>query len=99
MEVKWIYHTGLSKHDTDSNFLYLDALYNHICSNAGLDLSRRSQKSNIINICTVIVYICSQYVQTIMDTHTSNVNIPPNKMPIINMKSELNQRIAHVKVL
>ena len=72
--------------DTDSNFLLLENLYNVICENANLD---KDEKVNIINVCNVIVYICSQYIQKVLDVFTGNMNIPEDKQPIINMKSEL----------
>ena len=77
---------GVALVDTDSNFLLLENLYNVICENANLD---KEEKVNIVNVCNVVVYICSQYIQKVLDVFTGNMNIPEDKQPIINMKSEL----------
>ena len=74
--------------DTDSTFLHLDPVFQHVCNNAGIDEVARKETKNVVNIANVITYFCSRYMQCILDVHTGNINIPREQQPLINMKSE-----------
>ena len=84
--------------DTDSTFLHLDPIFQHVCNQAGISQLERSELDTKINIANVITYFCSQYMQTVLDVHTNNIGIPELYQALINMKSEfLYYRVSTTK--
>lgn len=71
--------------DTDSNFIALDNIYEMLRKSFGISESTNEIK---INICNILTFLCSKYIQQMLDVFTHNVNIPEDKQPLINMKSE-----------
>lgn len=72
--------------DTDSNFIALDKIYRTFCKE--LNITPMNDQQDDIHVCNIITYVCSKYIQTMLDVYTSNVNISVPKQPLINMKSE-----------
>jgi tetratricopeptide (TPR) repeat protein len=70
--------------DTDSNFVNLDPFYKWVTARYELE----DTDSNKLSIINVMIYVLAKFVQMAFDRLTENMNISPEKQPIINMKNE-----------
>lgn len=71
--------------DTDSNFIYLNNYFEWIKNKFEIDTELDINKFTIIN--SAVLFL-SKFIQCALDRFTGNCNVPVDKQPIINMKSE-----------
>ncbi|WCS68275.1 hypothetical protein Goe21_01650 [Bacillus phage vB_BsuM-Goe21] len=72
--------------DTDSNFLMLDPFYKYLKENYPDNVDETDEgKVSVVNIAS---YLLAKVIENVYWKMTSELNIPSEKRPIINMKNE-----------